>query len=107
MQDSAGEDALPDDTPRLFETTEPPPPRERDESEPAPLMAAMLELGRELWTLTERVRTIEAVAARNGYVTLDELRNYAPDLEEAAERDEARNEFFRRLLGPLREVRSR
>lgn len=68
------------------------------------LVSVMLEMASALWVLTERVETIERVAAAKGYVTLEELRFHAPPASESAEREAARTQFVHQVLGPLREA---
>ena len=69
------------------------------------LVEAFVALTSEVWVLTERLATVEALAAAKGHVTLEEFTQYKPDPAETAEREAARDGYIQRVLGALRERR--
>jgi hypothetical protein len=69
------------------------------------LVSVVLQLTGEVWVLAEKLRNLEQLAERKGQLTHDEIVNFKPAPEDAAERDAERNRFIHSTLGPLREVR--
>ncbi|MEO0996991.1 MAG: hypothetical protein AAFX58_05700 [Pseudomonadota bacterium] len=62
---------------------------------------AILALTRELWVLTDRVQTFEAVMEKHGFSIGDEIEAYEPNEEETAERIAHSQRILRSVLGSL------
>jgi hypothetical protein len=69
------------------------------------LVSVVLQLTSEVWVLAERLDNLEQLASRSGFVTYDQIKSYAPDVQETARRDAERDRFVQSVLGPLREAR--
>lgn len=67
------------------------------------LHGMIMVMAAEMSVLYERMDTMERVAARHGVMLREELENFAPDPETAAEREAWRQKFLERLFYLYRE----
>lgn len=63
------------------------------------LVAAVLELGAELWVQRERLRVVEKLLARHGVVTAEMIEQYQPTAEESEQARAERDAFIGRVYG--------
>lgn len=62
---------------------------------------AILALTRELWVLTDRVHTLEAVIEKHGIPVHDEIEAYQPNEDETAMRLDHSKRILQSVLGAL------
>jgi hypothetical protein len=75
-----------------------PRPQFSENAEVDRVIAMVLALAGEVAVLREQLETVVGLAAARGMLTREEVRRYAPPAAEAAERDQWRQDFIRRVL---------
>lgn len=78
-----------------------PPRKILTETQVDDLGQAILALSRELWVLTDRVHTFEAVIEKHGISVTDEIEAYQPSEEETAARIAHSQRILQSVLGAL------
>ena len=84
--------------------TKPPPNPITGSEEMDALMRINTELMSELWILRDRVTVLEKLLEEKGVVERQAINDYAPEGEFAAELDDERDRFVRRVAGAPWEV---
>ncbi len=84
--------------------TKPPPNPITGSEEMDAIMRINTELMSELWILRDRVTVLEKVLEEKGVLNRQAINDYAPEGEFAAELDDERDRFVRRVAGAPWEV---
>ncbi|MEO0574818.1 MAG: hypothetical protein AAF004_05095 [Pseudomonadota bacterium] len=78
-----------------------PPRRLLTDAQTNDLGHALLTLTKELWVLTDRVHTFEAVLAKHGIAVTEDIEAYEPDADETARRLAHSQRIVQSVLGAL------
>ena len=68
------------------------------------LLASLLKLMAEHWVVRERLMSLESVVLRKGILSREEIDDFEPDADQAADWAVANAELIRKVLAPFQEL---